>query len=80
MCDFFMNLDDFFVVVCTGFHEGCGFHQICSLYALVLGLHLVHLILNLYSDIFYDFILGQSVLATCILAQKHILHISRGKV
>ena len=26
---FLMNLDDFFAVVCTGFHEGCGFHQIC---------------------------------------------------
>ena len=31
MCDFFVNLDDFFTVICTGFHEGRGFHQICSL-------------------------------------------------
>ena len=23
-----VNLDDFFTEVCTGFHEGCGFHQI----------------------------------------------------
>ena len=31
MCDFFLlNLDDFFTVVCTNFHEGCSFHQICS--------------------------------------------------
>ena len=25
---FFVNLDDFFTVVCTSFHERCGFHQI----------------------------------------------------
>jgi hypothetical protein len=25
---FLVNLDDFFAVVCTGFHEGCGFHLI----------------------------------------------------
>ena len=35
---------------------------------------LVHLSLNLCSDIFCDFMSGQSVLATCILAQKHNLH------
>ena len=35
---------------------------------------LVHLSLNLCSDIFYDFMTGQSVLATYILAQKHNLH------
>ena len=29
MCDFLVNLDDSFAVVCTNFHEGCGFHQIC---------------------------------------------------
>ena len=46
----------------------------------VLGLHLVHLNLNRYSDIFCVFLLGQSVLATCILAQKHNLHILEGKV
>ena len=28
MCDFLVNLDDFIAVVCTGFHEDCGFHQI----------------------------------------------------
>ena len=33
-----------------------------------------------YSGIFYDFLLGQSVLATCLLAQKHIFHILEGKV
>ena len=48
--------------------------------SLVLGLHLVHLSLNWYSDIFCDFLLGQSVLVTCILAQKHNLHILEGKV
>ena len=32
------------------------------------------------SDIFCDFMLGQSLLATCILAQKHILHFLEGKV
>jgi hypothetical protein len=26
-----MNLDDFFAMVCMGFHEGCGFHLICCL-------------------------------------------------
>ena len=36
--------------------------------------------LNRYSDIFCDFLLGQSVLATYILAQKHNLHILEGKV
>ena len=49
-------------------------------FGLVLGLHLVHLSLNRYSYIFYVFLLGQSVLATCILAQKHNLHILEGKV
>ena len=29
---FLVNLDDFFVVVCTCFYEGCGFHQIYSLH------------------------------------------------
>ena len=46
----------------------------------VLGLHLVHLNLNRYSDIFCVFLLGQSVLATCILAQKHNLHFLEGGV
>jgi len=41
---------------------------------------LVQLSLNRCSDIFYDFLSGQSVLVTCILAQKHILHILEGKV
>ena len=34
MCDFCVNLDDFFVVVCTGFHESCGFHLICFFFVL----------------------------------------------
>src|SRR6185436_11647361 len=37
-------------------------------FALVLGLHLVHLSLNRYYDMFCDFVSGQSVLVTCILA------------
>ena len=41
---------------------------------------MVHLSLNWYSDIFCDFLMGESVLATCILAQKHNLHILEGKV
>jgi len=49
-------------------------------FASVLGLHLVHLSLNRYSDIFCDFVSGQSVLVTCILAWKHNLHILKGKV
>ena len=48
--------------------------------ASVLGLHLVHLRLNRYSDISCVFLLGQSMLVTCILAQKHNLHILKGKV
>ena len=47
---------------------------------LVLGLHLVELSLKLCSDIFCDFMSGQSVLATCILAQKHILYVLEGEV
>ena len=46
----------------------------------VLGLHLIYLCLNLCPNIFYNFMSGQSVLATCILAQKYILHISKGEV
>ena len=46
----------------------------------VLGLHLVQLSLNRCSDIFCDFMSGQSVLTTCMLAQKHILHILERKV
>ena len=49
-------------------------------FASVIGLHLVHLSLNLYSDISCVFLLGQSVLVTCILAQKHNLHILKGKM
>ena len=31
MCHFFVNLDDFFIVVCTNFYDKCGFHHICPL-------------------------------------------------
>ena len=53
---------------------------VLTAFGLVLGLHLVHLSLNRRSDIFCDFMLGQSVLATCILAQKHNLHFLEGEV
>jgi len=36
--------------------------------------------LNRRFDIFSDFMSGQSVLATCILAQKHKLHFLEGEV
>ena len=49
-------------------------------FEMVLGLHLVHLSLNRRSDIFYDFKSGQSVLATCILAQKYNLQFLEGEV
>ena len=49
-------------------------------FGVVLGLHLVQMSLNHRSDIFCNFMSGQSVLATCILAQKHILHILESKV
>ena len=49
-------------------------------FGLVLGLHLVQLCLNHRSDIFCDFMSGQSVLVTCILAQKHNLHFLEGEV
>ena len=49
-------------------------------FEVVLGLHFVHLRFNQRSDIFCDFMLGQSVLATCILAQKHILYVLEGEV
>ena len=28
ICDFLVNLDDFFTVICTYFHKIYGFHQI----------------------------------------------------
>ena len=43
----------------------------------VLASLLVYLSLNLCSDNFCDFMSGQSVLATYILAQKHNLHFFR---
>ena len=49
-------------------------------FGVVLGLHLVQMSLNHRSDIFCDFMSGQSVLATCILAQKHNLHFLEGEV
>ena len=35
ICDFLVNLDVFFVVVYTDFHECYSFHQICSLYCVM---------------------------------------------
>ena len=26
MCDFLVNLDNIFAVICMSFHESCGFH------------------------------------------------------
>ena len=46
----------------------------------VLASLLVHLSLNRCFNNFYDFMLGQSVLVTCILAQKHNLHFLKCKV
>ena len=31
ICDFLVNLDNYFAIVCMGFHKSYGFHQICSL-------------------------------------------------
>jgi hypothetical protein len=53
---------------------------ILTRFGLVFGLHLVHLSLDLLSDFICDFMPGQSVLATYILAQKYNLHFSKGKV
>ena len=44
-------------------------------FALVLGLHLVHLSQILRSDIFCNFLPGQSVLATCKISLKSPAHI-----
>ena len=49
-------------------------------FGVVLGIHLVQMSLNRSSDIFCDFMSGQSVLATSILAQKHNLHFLEGEV
>ena len=49
-------------------------------FGVVLGLHLVQMSLNRRSDIFCDFMSGQSVLATCILAQNRNLHFLEGEV
>ena len=57
-----------------------GVCLVLTAFGLVLGLHLVHLSLNRYSDIFCDFMSGQSMLVTCIFAQKHNLHFLKGKV
>ena len=53
---------------------------VLTAFGLVLGLHLVHLSLNRRSDIFCDFMSGQSVLATSILAQKYNLHFLKYEV
>ena len=60
--------------------DPCRSWPVLSGLSWVLGLHLVHLSLNHCSDIFCDFVSGQSVLVTCILAGKHNLHILKGKV
>ena len=57
-----------------------GVCLVLTAFGLVLGLHLVHLSLNHCSDIFCDFMSGQSMLATCILAPKYNLHFLKDKV
>ena len=49
-------------------------------FGVVLGLHLVQMSQDRRSDIFCDFMSGQSVLATCISAQKHNLHFLEGEM
>ena len=44
-------------------------------FALVLGLHVIHLSLILRSDIFCNFLSGQSVLAPCEIGSKSPAHI-----
>ena len=58
----------------------CWSWPVLSGFGVVLRLHLVQLSLNRRSDIFCDFMSGQSVLASCILAQKHNLHFLEGEV
>ena len=48
--------------------------------ASILGLLLVRLSMNQCSDIFCDFMSGQSVVVTCILAPKHNFRFLKGKV
>src|SRR6185312_11830846 len=57
-----------------------GVYLVLTCFGVVLGLHLVQLSLNRCSDNFCDFMSGQSVLVTCILAQKHNLHFLEGEV
>ena len=57
-----------------------GVRLVLSGFGVVLRLHLVQLSLNRRSDIFCDFMSGQSVLATCILSQKYNLHFLEGEV
>ena len=59
---------------------GDSYYTQVSTIQVVLPQHLVQLSLNRRSDIFCDFMLGQSVLATCILAQKYNLHFLEGEV
>ena len=57
-----------------------GARPVLSGFGVVLSFTWSVLSLNRCSDIFCDFMSGQSVLATCILAQKHNLHFLKGKV
>ena len=57
-----------------------GIELVLSGFGSVLGLHLVQFSLNWCSNIFCDFMLSQSVLATCILAQKYNLQFLEGEV
>ena len=61
-------------------YDPCWSRSVLACLSWALEPLLVHLSLNRCSDNFYDFISGQSVLATCILAQKHNLHFLEGEV
>ena len=52
-----------------------GVEFVLSSFASVIGLLLVHLSLNQCSDIFCDFLSGQSVLAPCEIGSKSPAHI-----
>ena len=57
-----------------------GAYLVLTGFGVVLGLHLVQMSQDRRSDIFCDFMSGQSVLATCILAKKRNLHFLEGEV
>ena len=65
---------------CAACPNPVGLGLSCLVLNWILASLLVHLSLNRHSDNFCDFMSGQSVLATCILAQKYNLHFLVGEV